>query len=494
MASSSKRRRSDTGSEEQTVVDLVQEWFGPIQIHDGEVVKMAGDLCELLLMRTKDSDDPLLAHVIHNDGNSSSLPSTTLPLFKKPHVVHAERSQQHIPSFTPSAVLPRDVYSEGFTMKRPPRARRAKQLAKDIASGRHHNPDTVVAHNADMVHPLTTKSGWAGLDLRYRKGKEWLQEQWVKRSLVRCLVLDLKFITIPYKGKSVAIVDRNGYMFAFRTEVPSFWNEVFKDGKLFSDCFGVACGPRSKDDVDANNRGDHYAMVVGVDRQNKPVPARTKYHLDHLAATQALMHPDTAIFRVVKFASSVTRLRFPGFARRVDDCCASLKKHPLEAVRVLAEPDYDLYYNFCINGPQRDVLGVSTQPHVDGKNLALMVCAVFVWGTFNHKEKAWLVLWEAGLIIELPPGVLMLYPSSLFIHCNVDMSNLQIVTTPNGEKPTPATASPLKGVPGRGSVVLFNQATMFQFAENGSSMKDARSQGRDTTSDNAIHIASLPRK
>ncbi len=43
-------------------------------------------------------------------------------------------------------------------------------------------------------------------------------------------------------------------------------------------------------------------------------------------------------------------------------------------------------------------------------------------GTFAYKEKAWLVLWEAGLIIELPPGVLLFYPSSLFVHFNVDIT------------------------------------------------------------------------
>jgi hypothetical protein len=40
---------------------------------------------------------------------------------------------------------------------------------------------------------------------------------------------------------------------------------------------------------------------------------------------------------------------------------------------------------------------------------------------FNHKAKSWLVIWEAGVIIEIPPWVLVLYPSSLFFHFNVDI-------------------------------------------------------------------------
>ncbi len=72
------------------------------------------------------------------------------------------------------------------------------------------------------------------------------------------------------------------------------------------------------------------------------------------------------------------------------------------------------------------------------------------------------------------------------------LSDLHIVTTADGAYPTPQTSSPLKGVEGRGSVVFFNQATMFQMGENGSSVKDARAKGQSTTCDNSIHVSRLP--
>lgn len=42
-------------------------------------------------------------------------------------------------------------------------------------------------------------------------------------------------------------------------------------------------------------------------------------------------------------------------------------------------------------------------------------------GNFDHKRKAWLVIWEAGVIIEIPAGVFIAYPSSLFYHFNWDI-------------------------------------------------------------------------
>lgn len=46
----------------------------------------------------------------------------------------------------------------------------------------------------------------------------------------------------------------------------------------------------------------------------------------------------------------------------------------------------------------------------------------YLSGKFDWHEKAWLVLWEARLIIQLPIGVLFLYPSALFIHFNLNIS------------------------------------------------------------------------
>ncbi len=61
--------------------------------------------------------------------------------------------------------------------------------------------------------------------------------------------------------------------------------------------------------------------------------------------------------------------------------------------------------------------------------------------------------------------------------------DLKFVRTVNGLPPTPQTALPLnKGdTEGRGSVVLFNQATMFQSSETDSStLKEALAAGINT--------------
>ncbi len=71
-------------------------------------------------------------------------------------------------------------------------------------------------------------------------------------------------------------------------------------------------------------------------------------------------------------------LRFPSLAARVENCAASLEEQGYSSET--SRPMYGYWYNFCVNGPREHVQGVMTKPHVDGKNLALMMCVVFVWG------------------------------------------------------------------------------------------------------------------
>ncbi|KAM5539835.1 hypothetical protein V8D89_006648, partial [Ganoderma adspersum] len=80
--------------------------------------------------------------------------------------------------------------------------------------------------------------------------------------------------------------------------------------------------------------------------------------------------------------------------------------------------------SICINGvcSHDSVHGVSCKPHTDAQNLAIMICALFVYSDFDWHEKALLVIWEARLIIQLPIGVVFLYPSTLFIHFNLNIS------------------------------------------------------------------------
>ncbi|KAH9833128.1 uncharacterized protein C8Q71DRAFT_725808 [Rhodofomes roseus] len=58
------------------------------------------------------------------------------------------------------------------------------------------------------------------------------------------------------------------------------------------------------------------------------------------------------------------------------------------------------------------------------KILLVSVLMVYVLpdSKFNSKHRSWPVIWEAGIVIEVPPWTQVMYLSSLFLHLNIDGS------------------------------------------------------------------------
>lgn len=64
-------------------------------------------------------------------------------------------------------------------------------------------------------------------------------------------------------------------------------------------------------------------------------------------------------------------------------------------------------------GPQ-----VATRPHTDYLNLPAGWCAVTAIGRFDPKSGGHLILWDFNLMVEFPPGALVLIPSAIVRHSN----------------------------------------------------------------------------
>ena len=59
--------------------------------------------------------------------------------------------------------------------------------------------------------------------------------------------------------------------------------------------------------------------------------------------------------------------------------------------------------------------------HTDFNNLPFRICSIYGAGRYKSKEGGHLVLWEAGLVIEFPPGSTILIPSTILTHSNVSV-------------------------------------------------------------------------
>ncbi|KAH9904244.1 uncharacterized protein BXZ73DRAFT_111253 [Epithele typhae] len=59
-----------------------------------------------------------------------------------------------------------------------------------------------------------------------------------------------------------------------------------------------------------------------------------------------------------------------------------------------------------------------TYRHRDFQNLAYGWCSLYAFGKFDHKRGGHLILWDLGVIVEIPPGCLALLPSAVLEHSN----------------------------------------------------------------------------
>ncbi|KAK1230497.1 hypothetical protein PQX77_006425 [Marasmius sp. AFHP31] len=322
---------------------------------------------------------------------------------------------------------------------------------------------------------------------------------------------------IPYSGKRTLIADGQGRVFLAQSEV-SHWmvHEFLPLVNNTAARFMKEVVWPSEEEMQENLRGLHFFCIAGYDRNNKSVsppfspgkpqphpangppfkkPALSRWHTLNAKALASFFEKGQPLEILTGYGCQFLQSSFPDVVKRYKRCADDMEK------RYGIWPPYGgLFWNFCLNGARSNnpkVPRVFCDPHIDFKNLALAVFMVFVYGHFNHREKCWIVIWEAGIALELPMGVFVLYPSSLFLHFNVDIANLEIVVTKDGRRPTKDNSQPLDCLcgkramehdqdwqesKGRGSMVWFNQATMFQTTELGfDTVQQARDAGAQTT-------------
>ncbi|KAK7030912.1 hypothetical protein VNI00_013858 [Paramarasmius palmivorus] len=292
---------------------------------------------------------------------------------------------------------------------------------------------------------------------------------------------------IWFNDSETFICDAQGRIVVYRSAITdNMRRRILQDTIREAAAFMAQTKAPAASDITANLRGNHWYCIVGYDRNNKKKPQLSLWHQENQRVVDEFFTKEGSVFaELTAYGCGLLRRVFPKVAERFESCSKRLwKRHRIRA-------PYGLFFNWCLNGVVSGVPRVHCEPHVDFKNVALGVCMVYVYGHFNHREKCWLVIWEAGIALELPPGVFVIYPSSLFLHFNVDIEQLDFVVT-DGERPTQDNARPLcecrnpdaahgsswQTAEGRGSIVWFNQATMFQTAELGyDTVKAAKEAG-----------------
>ncbi|KAF9471692.1 hypothetical protein BDN70DRAFT_819685 [Pholiota conissans] len=234
--------------------------------------------------------------------------------------------------------------------------------------------------------------------------------------------------------------------------------------------------PKVQKSYSAGERGQHLACIIGHYRQYSKAPTLTLWHKQNQRRVDDFLKTPIVV-RLNNFVSSVVKLMFPGVAERF------LRSAEWHEAQHGIKPLFGLFWNLCYNGMFAGQTRIHCSPHADSKNI-VGVCVLVIYQIpnkrFNHSRRSWLVLWDAGVAIQMPPWTMVAFPSSLLYHFNIDISEFTFVTTEGNARPTPGNSVPIQegDGDGRGSIVYFNQASMYQSSETGcSTLKEAEKKG-----------------
>ncbi|KAJ7819234.1 hypothetical protein B0H13DRAFT_1738745 [Mycena leptocephala] len=265
------------------------------------------------------------------------------------------------------------------------------------------------------------------------------------------------------KEQATIFCDRDGQIFMYRSFRAGWLMEMAAE---VEHAHNVLVG----DDLSSNTikgecrlgmRGPHMPIIIGHQRQSCTKPRLTAWHEHNEERTEEFINLPV-IQRIIGHVSTVVETVFPGVAARFKSDAKFHKE------RYNIEPRFGLFWNLCLNAWFRGQRRIHCGPHADRKNqigVCLLLIYVLKCGVnFNHTQRTWLVIWEAVVIVELPPWTLAMYPSSLFYHFNVDVHDIEFVTTEGNARPTRENSRPIVegDDQGRGSFVFFNQSTMCQ--------------------------------
>ncbi|KAF7325184.1 hypothetical protein MKEN_00562500 [Mycena kentingensis (nom. inval.)] len=169
-----------------------------------------------------------------------------------------------------------------------------------------------------------------------------------------------------------------------------------------------------------HRRGLYTAVTVGLSYgqgQEEPGYLSTNYPD---SADELLLNPDVqemADFANTMFQRWAPRLynHYDDYNRKIDDWDAKKDDSEPKLRRPFPKGVFAAAAFNC--GPK-----VWTFKHRDMLNLPYGWCAVQALGRFNPKRGGHLVFWDLKLVVEFPPGALILFPSATLLHSNIPVA------------------------------------------------------------------------
>ncbi|KAJ3841771.1 hypothetical protein F5878DRAFT_531028 [Lentinula raphanica] len=160
-------------------------------------------------------------------------------------------------------------------------------------------------------------------------------------------------------------------------------------------------------------------------------------HTDHNGKIIQQLRDDPDMQRVARLCDHYFRSYFPKLHHLYDNVLNLLHED---------DPDFERNFPDCAWAAAHvNFLRAVTLRHRDFLNLIYGLCAIFPVGSYNYQTGGHLILWDLGLLLEFPPGSVILIPSALIEHSNISVLSGEI----------------------RSSITFYSAAGLFRWCHNG---------------------------
>ncbi|KAF9030916.1 hypothetical protein BJ165DRAFT_1535577 [Panaeolus papilionaceus] len=262
----------------------------------------------------------------------------------------------------------------------------------------------------DMKHSSNyTKNAYVGKKSTYDCETTYVLDDLVGESS------RFKFRLVKWDGITPKpILDTEGRMIAHlggQPDEPSWKQDVVVAANLLEAARGEC--QFSKDEHHQRPRGPFPILRCGISHGGGQVRPRNISHRDTKKNCQIIqrLNRAPAFRRISDFSSSVFASWAPQLYKYYEDTSAAIyRKYPnLERPfprSVFSATTYNM-------GPCTVCF-----PHTDLANLAYGWCAIVALGDYDPTLGGHLVLWDCKIVVEFPPGSLVLIPSAVIAHSN----------------------------------------------------------------------------
>ncbi|KAJ8072820.1 hypothetical protein PM082_016379 [Marasmius tenuissimus] len=241
---------------------------------------------------------------------------------------------------------------------------------------------------------------------------------------------------IPWDGTETKLVRTKEHGLALlggRPSSPKWMEDTTEAGQLLDWAEQKLRFPKSPD----NRRGNYDNIRMGISYGGGQTEPGNLVNSRHNEEILQVLRESPAVQHVAGYADYLMKTYYKDLH--------TLYANVQEKLQVDNPGLVQNFANCCFAACTFNFGKAVTRRHTDYLNLLFGMCAVLPIGNYNFEKGGHLILWDLKLVIQFPPGTIILLPSAMIEHSNVSIGK--------GER--------------RSSITFYSAAGLFRWVCNG---------------------------